>query len=153
IYRAFNNRCFDRFGLGLIPIAGRPVLQKGRQGTRRLVRHVEQGGFVLILVDQRTTGAPLIDFLGHPAETATTAARLALKTGAALILVRATRDAEARRFEVEFEPPVTGDDPQAIMGQVNRRIGAWIEERPEQWFWFHRRWRRNARSRPVSGVG
>jgi lauroyl/myristoyl acyltransferase len=29
-----------------------------------------------------------------------------------------------------------------MMGQVNRRIGAWVEERPEQWFWFHRRWRR-----------
>lgn len=153
IYRAFNNRFLDRFALGLIPAAGQPVLQKGRHGMRRLVRHVGQGGFVMILVDQRNSGAPLLDFLGHPAETATTAADVALRTGAALIPVRGTRDTAARRFEVAFEPPVTGDDPRAMMEQVNRRIGAWIEERPEQWFWFHRRWRRTSRPRPISREG
>jgi KDO2-lipid IV(A) lauroyltransferase len=142
IYRAFNNRYLDRFTLDLIPVAGRPVLQKGRQGMRQLVRHVGRGGFVMVLVDQRTTGAPLIDFLGRPAETATAPAELALKTGAALIPVRATRNAAARRFDVSFEPPVTGSDARAMMAEVNRRIGAWVEERPEQWFWFHRRWRR-----------
>ena len=142
IYRPFNNRYLDRFTLELIPVAGRPVLQKGRQGMRQLVRHVGRGGFVMILVDQRNTGAPLIDFLGRPAETATAAAELALKTGAALIPARATRNTPARRFEVVFEPPVTGGDARAMMEEVNRRIRAWIEEHPEQWFWFHRRWRR-----------
>src|SRR5699024_9670930 len=48
IYRAFNNRHVDRFALNLLPINGRPVLQKGRQGVRRMVRHVEGGGFILI---------------------------------------------------------------------------------------------------------
>lgn len=153
IYRAFNNRYLDRFTLELIPIAGRPVLQKGRPGTRRLVRHIRQGGIILILVDQRMTGAPLIDFLGRPAETATAAAALTLQTGAALIPVRATRNTDARRFEVSFEPPVTGSDPRSIMAEVNRRIGAWMEERPEQWFWFHRRWRRGRVGAPARQEG
>lgn len=141
IYRAFNNWHLDRFTQGLIPVAGRPVLQKGRQGMRRLVQHVRQGGFVLILVDQRITGAPLIDFLGHPAETATAAAELALKTGAALIPVRATRNTPGRCFEVEIAAPVTGADARAMMAEVNRQIGNWVAEHPEQWFWFHHRWR------------
>ncbi len=149
IYRAFNNRYLDRFTMGLIPAAGRPVLQKGRQGMRQLIRHVGRGGFVLILVDQRNSGAPFIDFLGQPAETVTAAAELALKTGAALIPVRATRNVVARRFDVVFEPPVTGGDAAAMMADVNRRIGVWIEERPEQWFWFHRRWRQTMRSRSL----
>lgn len=151
IYRAFNNRYLDRFTLELIPVAGRPVLQKGRQGMRQLVQHVARGGFVLILVDQRNSGAPFIDFLGHPAETVTAAAELALKTGAALIPARATRNVAGRRFDVVFEAPVTGGDARAMMAEVNRRIGAWVEERPEQWFWFHRRWRQTMRSRPAAG--
>lgn len=148
IYRPFNNRYLDRFTLGLIPALGRPVLQKGRQGVRRLVAHVGRGGMVMILVDQRNSGAPFIDFLGHPAETVTAAADVARRTGAALIPVRAARNVAARRFDVTFEPPVTGGDAEAMMAEVNRRIGAWIEEAPEQWFWFHRRWRQTIRSRP-----
>jgi KDO2-lipid IV(A) lauroyltransferase len=146
-YRGFNNRYFRRHTPFLISGAGRPVLEKGAKGSRRLVSHVERGGFVMILVDQRITGAPFMDFLGRPAETATSAARMALGTGAALIPVRAARNVEMRRFEVTFEPPVTGDDPHAMMAEVNRRISGWIEAAPEQWFWFHRRWRTTIRSR------
>lgn len=153
IYRAFNNRYLDRYALGLIADAGRPVLQKGRRGVRRLIGHVEDGGFVLILVDQRNTGAPPIAFLGHPAETATAAADLALRTGAALIPVRGARNVAARRFDVSFEPPVTGGDPVAMMAEVNRRIGAWIDEAPEQWFWFHRRWRTVGARAAAKGAG
>lgn len=153
IYRAFNNRYIDRMALEVVPVAGSPVLQKGRQGMRELVRHVGRGGFILILVDQRNSGAPFIDFLGHPAETVTAAAELALKTGAALLPVRATRDVSGRRFEVTIEPPVTGGDSQGMMAEVNRRIGAWVREHPEQWFWFHRRWRRTARSRRSREAG
>lgn len=149
IYRAFNNRYADRFALDFIACAGRPVLQKGH-GLRRLITHVAQGGFVMILVDQRNSGAPFIDFLGYPAETVTAAADVVRRTGAALIPVRATRNVAARRFDVAFEAPVTGDDAEAMMAEVNRRIGAWIEAAPEQWFWFHRRWRSTVRSRPLA---
>lgn len=140
IYRAFNNIYLDRFTLWLLPHLGRPVLQKGRQGVRGLSRHVRGGGFALVLVDQRITGAPLIDFLGQPAETATSVAELALRTGAALIPVRATRNSAERRFDVSFEAPVTGKNATEMMREVNRRIGSWVEEHPEQWFWFHHRW-------------
>ena len=148
IYRAFNNRYLDRFTLDLIPCAGEPVLQKGRQGMRQLVAHVAQGGAVMILVDQRNSGAPWLEFLGQPAETVTAAADLAHRTGAALIPVRALRNVAERRFDVRFEPAVVAESPLEMMQAVNDRISAWIEETPGQWFWFHRRWRSTLRSRP-----
>ncbi|MEO1494145.1 MAG: lysophospholipid acyltransferase family protein [Pseudomonadota bacterium] len=148
IYRAFNNRYLDRFTLNLIPIAGEPVLQKGRQGMRHLVTHVAQGGAVMVLVDQRNSGAPFIDFMGHPAETVTAAAELAQRTGAALIPVVGRRNVVERRFDVTFEQPVPPGDPQDMMREVNARISSWIEAEPAQWFWFHRRWRTTTRSRP-----
>ena len=102
---------------------------------------------IMILVDQRNSGAPFIDFMGQPAETVTAAADIAVRTGAALIPARAVRDVREERFDVTFEAPVTGTDGLAMMTEVNRRISAWVEEYPVQWFWFHRRWKSNTRSR------
>lgn len=147
IYRAFNNRYLDRFTMNLIPCAGTPVLQKGRQGMRQLLAHVAKGGFVMILVDQRNSGAPWLDFLGKPAETVTAAADLAHRAGAALIPVCAARDVDGRRFCINFEAPITAETPGEMMQKVNDRLSAWIEADPGQWFWFHRRWRQTIRSR------
>ncbi|MEM9138329.1 MAG: hypothetical protein AAGB15_00735 [Pseudomonadota bacterium] len=151
IYRAFNNRYLDRFTMDLIPCCGEPVLQKGPRGMRQLVAHVARGGFVMVLVDQRNSGAPFLDFLGHPAETVTVAADLARRTGAALIPARAIRDLDQARFTVQFERAITGEDTESTMQLVNDRISAWISENPEQWFWFHRRWRSTIRSREKPG--
>lgn len=148
IYRAFNNRYLDRFTMNLIPAVGEPVLQKGG-GMRKLFAHVARGGVVMILVDQRNSGAPFVDFLGHPAETVLAAAELAERTGARLIPCVAIRDLRAEVFRVTFEPPVKGETPLESMTKVNARISAWIERTPEQWFWFHRRWRTTGRSRNV----
>ncbi|MEM8791809.1 MAG: lysophospholipid acyltransferase family protein [Pseudomonadota bacterium] len=148
IYRAFNNRYLDRFTLDLIPAAGEPVLQKGT-GMRGLFAHVRRGGVVMILVDQRNSGAPFLDFLGKPAETVVAAAELAHRTGAALIPAVAHRDLKDRRFRVTFEEPVTGDEPIAMMQAVNDRLSAWVQETPDQWFWLHRRWRTTERSQTL----
>ncbi len=147
IYRAFNNRYLDRYTTALIGRVGQPVLQKGPKGLRGLIAHLSRGGVILILVDQRNSGAPLIPFLGAPAETMTTAAELAKRTGAALVPAVARRVPSARRFEVRIEPEVPADDPVAAMAEVNAAIGRWIAAEPRQWFWFHRRWRRTRRSR------
>ncbi len=149
IYRAFNNRYVDRFTQGLIPCCGTPILQKGPAGLRELILHLRRGGAIMILVDQRNTGAPFLSFLGHPAETMTTAAELAARSGAALIPAVGRREVARRRFAVRFEAPVTVADAEAAMTEVNARIGRWIEAEPGQWFWFQRRWRTTRRSRKV----
>ncbi len=147
IYRAFNNRYLDRFALANISCAGEPVLQKGPAGLRELIAHLRRGGVAMVLVDQRNTGAPFLPFLGHPAETMTTAAEIARRTGAALLPAVAVREAPARRFRVTIEPEIRAPDPAAAMAAVNARISAWIEAEPGQWLWFHRRWRATRRSR------
>lgn len=140
IYRAFNNRFLDAYTLKLIAAGGEPVLQKGLPGSRRLVSHVMRGGTVLILVDQRFTGAPMIDFLGQPCETALAAAEIARRAKVPLIPAVAVRTSMTPHFDVRFEAPVADGEPIAMMAEVNRRIGAWVTEHPEQWLWFHRRW-------------
>lgn len=138
-YRAFNNRYIDRFALRLIPRLGEPVLHKGPRGLRALIQHLRTGGAIMILMDQHSSGAPMIPFLGVPAETATTPAEVALRCGATILTAVARRTPTG--FEVRIEPPVQAADAASAMAEVNERIGRWIEEEPAQWFWFHRRWK------------
>jgi KDO2-lipid IV(A) lauroyltransferase len=147
LYRPFNNRYLNRFTHRLIGGIGMPVLEKGPAGLRECIAHLRRGGVLLVLVDQRNSGAPFLPFLGQPAETMTVSAAIAAKCGAALIPAVARRHAARRRFSVRFEPEIATADPEAAMRRVNERIGAWIEEEPGQWFWFHRRWRATRRSR------
>lgn len=141
LYRAFNNPSFDAYAQGLIAVAGTPVMHKGRQGSRALLRLIGKGGAAMILVDQRQSKAPLAPFLGRPAETSTAVAELAKRSGAALIPACAVRVRPGAEYHVRFEAPVEVGDPLAAMAEVNARIGAWVEAHPGQWFWMHRRWR------------
>jgi len=144
LYRAFNNDLFDEISFELIRMCGEPVLHKGRKGMSQLVRHVMKGGAITVLIDQRNTGAPLIPFMGQPAETAVALAELSARAGAPLIPTRARRLADGLSFDVRFEEPIPPGDPLEMMAEMNRRIEGWIDEDPGQWFWLHRRWRRKA---------
>jgi KDO2-lipid IV(A) lauroyltransferase len=54
---------------------------------------------------------------------------------------------EGARFRITVEPPLelplSGDgaaDTLMIMTRVNQVLERWIRERPDHWFWLHRRW-------------
>jgi KDO2-lipid IV(A) lauroyltransferase len=147
LYRAFNNRWFDALSLPRIRAAGEPVLHKGRGGSRGILAHLKRGGAIMVLLDQRATGAPRLPFMGQPAETATAVAALCARSGAPLIPVVATRDATGLGFDIRFEPPIPPGAPEAMTEAVNHRIGAWVEAAPGQWFWLHDRWRLGRRAR------
>lgn len=142
LYRAFNNPLFDAMSIWRIRAAGEPVLHKGRQGGRGLLGALKRGGVVMVLLDQRSGGDPLIAFLGREAETATAVAALAQRTGAALIPAFAQRRADGLSFDVTFEPPLPPGDPISVTGAINDRFSAWVDAAPGQWFWLHHRWKR-----------
>ena len=154
VYRAFNNPLIERRWHRYITSVKLPAFHKGAAGARAMLRHVLKEGGVMILVDQRLGGAPLLDFLGAPAETSLAPAQLALRAKAPLITAVAFRTPES--FKVRFEPVIAPAAPEQMMAEVNARIGAWIDEAPEQWFWLHRRWRVRRQKRGVrkrSAVG
>lgn len=141
VYRAHNNPYYNADFVAALRTVTPEAFSKGRQGTRDLVRHLRGGGVAAILVDQKQTGAPLLDFLGHPAETTLTAAKLALSMDIPLIPAISIRAKDGISFDSVFGAPIPPGDEAAMMQAVNDQLGAWILERPEQWFWFHRRWR------------
>ena len=122
---------------------------KGREGARRLTQVLKGDGHTIMLVDVRMNDGIKVPFLGVEAMTPAAPAALALKYGAVLVPIRVERTGPAN-FRVTVEeptPPVdTGNrnaDILATTTRMNDRLSAWINDRPEQWIWFHRRWGKN----------
>lgn len=146
-YRAANNPYVDerikasRFRYGV-----RLFAPKGGDGARELLEGMKQGRSVALMNDQKfNTGVEGL-FFGHPVRTAPGPSRLAIRFGTVLQPMSVQRIKGARFRAVVHDPihlPNTGDrtaDIEAGVRLVNAFMEERIRERPEEWFWVHRRW-------------
>jgi Kdo2-lipid IVA lauroyltransferase/acyltransferase len=140
VYRALPNPWLERFYLERIVLNGRPVVPKGRLAVRVLVRHLAEGGFVALLVDQHERRAPALDFLGRPAPTTLAPAELALRFRVPLIPAFAPRSDDGARIDIVFGAPAPPSTPEAMMQAVNDALAEQVRARPGQYYWLHRRW-------------
>ncbi len=142
LYRPMQNRYFNDHYVRTMTEWSGPVFAQGRRGTAGFARFLRDGGIGVLLFDVWTKGGAQIDFLGHPAPTSTAAAQLAQRTGAALIPMYAVRRPDGLNFDVVFDAPVpTEGAPDAVMRAVTASLESRVAAHPEQWFWFHRRWK------------
>jgi Kdo2-lipid IVA lauroyltransferase/acyltransferase len=146
IYRAANNPLVDALIQESRAIIGSEHIPKGSVAARRSLEALRQGRHLALLVDQKMNDGIPVPFFGRDAMTAPAVAQLALRFDAAIIPARVERTKGAN-FRLTVFPPVeqprTGDrhaDMRETMRRVNAVIESWIRERPEQWFWLHRRW-------------
>jgi Lauroyl/myristoyl acyltransferase len=139
-----------RAGVGCISTA---------EGTRGIYAALAAGRWVAILGDQdaRRRGC-FVPFLGQPASTAAGPARVALKSGAPIVMGFSVRRPDGR-FDLEVRGPLVPPEPGAP-GAVERLTAlhaALLEERvrarPELWFWLHRRWKTRPPRDAASGEG
>mgnify|MGYP000309155780 FL=1 len=141
LYRNMKNPYFNAHYVQTMEAFGGPVFPQGRRGTAGFVRHLKEGGQLVLLFDQHVFGAPSLDFLGQPANTALSAAELALRYEALLIPFYGIRQADGVSFETVLEAPVPHSDAVTMTQALNDSLSARVEADPEQWFWVHRRWR------------
>ncbi len=144
LYRNLSNRYFNAHYVKTMEAFGGPVFPQGRAGTAGFVRHLKAGGQLVLLFDQDVPGAPVQNFLGHPARTALSAAELALRLKADLIPFFATRQPDGLGFRVELDAPIPHSDPGTMMLAVTQALEARVRQAPGQWFWIHRRWKGGA---------
>ena len=120
-----------------------------RDAPSRVPRILRRNGVVGIVGDQdaRRSGV-WVPFFGRPASTHRGPALFALKLGAPVFACTARRlPGPEVRYEVSGERvPVerTGDleaDVQRVTADIAARLEAAIRAAPEQYFWFHRRWK------------
>ncbi len=120
----------------------------GRQDVRRLVKVLRNNEIVALVPDQHASEAAVrIRFLGRVADTHTGPATFAQRLGTAIIPVFAVRQPDDTIL-VEVHPaldlPSTGDRQNDIIAStqmINDALGEGILRHPEQWLWFHNRWK------------
>jgi KDO2-lipid IV(A) lauroyltransferase len=118
-----------------------------RGGVREVLRWLRRGNVLGLVVDQRTPpsrGGIRAPFMGQQVWTSTAAAKLALRTGAALVPVRIERrpDGEHDMFverEIEVDAARGPEAERRLTARINRVVERWVRARPELWLWLHRR--------------
>ena len=143
VIRPLDNPAADRLVEQRRQLSGNRLIEKW-DGARAILRALQQNEAVGILMDQNTSlqEGVFVNFFGTPACANTAFAKIAHRTGAAVIPGFALWLENEKRYVLRFYPAVeiTGDAAQdsqrlhAILEQV-------IREFPGQWLWIHRRWK------------
>jgi len=113
---------------------------------RSMVRHLRRGGLVWYSPDQSvpaSRGGVPTRYFGQPVLTTVGTARIAAMTGAAIVPHVPVREREPNRYTLRFLPPVElpPEDLTAATQIVNDLLERQVRERPEQYFWMHRRFK------------
>lgn len=141
LYRPMKNRYFNDHYVRTIERIGKPLFPRGRAGLADMVRFLKGGGVLGILIDQHMShGAPLT-FFGHAAQTALSAAELALKYDALVVPTYAIRQPDGLNFDIVVEAPIPRGTPEAMTQALNDSLEAIVRQHLDQWFWIHRRWK------------
>ena len=157
VIRRLDNRLLDEFVNGIRCMHGNRVLHTD-DFARGLLKAMHAGDTVGILMDTNMTPPQgvFVDFFGRKACTGSGLARVALKTGAAVLPGSMVWDPGEHRYVLHFGPELkfarTGDaeaDIPAATQQCNDVLEAWIRRYPDQWLWIHRRWK----TRPPGEAG
>ena len=143
VVRPLDNPLIDRLVERRRSLSGnRPVFKKDY--ARAILTALAANEAVGILIDQNASADSgiFVDFFGAPACAGSGFAKLAARSGAAVIPGFAIWSEAEQRHILRFYPPVpmTGDaarDTQALQSQLE----AVIREYPDQWLWIHRRWK------------
>lgn len=141
LYRPLSNPAANLRYLRVLEAVSEPLFPSDGRGMGAMVRFLRSGGVLGVLTDLHQPGGERLDFLGRPASTATSVAKLALKYDALLLPIYATRADDGVGFTLQIEAPVAHGDPLAMTQCLNDSISARIRAEPGQWFWAHRRWK------------
>ena len=117
--------------------------------TKDIIRVLKDGHLLGVLVDQDTkVKGVFVDFFGKPAHTATAPALLSLKYKSSIVPIFTYRDNHHRHHvcigeEVEVEPGAgIENNVMEITYQCSKVTENFIRDHPEQWVWFHKRWKK-----------
>jgi Kdo2-lipid IVA lauroyltransferase/acyltransferase len=143
------NRLRERLGVEIVPVTG---------NLMGVLRALRSNRIVAMLSDQDAgKNGVFVDFLGAQASTPYGPARMAARTGAALVPGIAVRR-EGGRHELVMCPPIEPPDADLPLEEQVRALTQsytyvferYIREMPEQYFWMHRRWKTRPPETPRS---
>ena len=124
------------------------LVPTGLDAPLKLLRVLEAGGHVAMLVDQHYVNGVDVTFFGRPCKANPFIARLARHIECPIHGTRVVRLPDRHRFRVDLTEAIAprrdGDgriDIAGTMQAITSVIEGWAREHPGQWLWVHRRWR------------
>lgn len=143
VVRPLDNPLLDRLVERRRTLCGNRIIPK-KQAARAVLQALRENRAVGILIDQNASPdeGVFVDFFGLKACAGAAFARLAARSGAAVIPGFALWSESEGRYVLRFYPPaeITGDVLQDTQ-RLHALLEAVIREHPEQWLWIHRRWK------------
>jgi Kdo2-lipid IVA lauroyltransferase/acyltransferase len=154
VVRLMGNPLFDgylsrtRLRLGMTVV-------RDRDAVRHTARAIRGGRAIAFLIDQSGLhlASSFVPFFGRPAKTPRGPAVFALRLDAPVFFAVSMRLPDGR-YHIHFREIVSersGDtdrDVDAILNEYSRLLEHYVREAPDQYFWQHRRWKRQPASTP-----
>jgi KDO2-lipid IV(A) lauroyltransferase len=120
-----------------------------KNDIKGMIRSLRKGKTIWYAPDQspglkNSVSAP---FFGIDTLTSTATARLAKLTGASVIPFIPLRRSDGTGYDLQLFAALDNfpsDDEVADAVRINQLFESWIRERPEEYFWFHRRFKRQS---------
>lgn len=122
------------------------------KGTKDIIKDLlAENKIVTIVIDQHLSRYRSIacKFFGQWASTTPAPARFAFETGATIVPAVIQRKEKAGYHHIRVLPPFELETPSTDLDinirhnteRLNRIAEGWIREAPNQWWWFHKRWK------------
>lgn len=116
------------------------------QVVRVISRDMHEGRVIAALIDQDTAlPSEFIPFFGVVAAAPFGPVKLAIKAKAALMYSFVVRTGFLKHEIIMAPLPYNSEDPEAVRNSLSlfsQKLEELIRKYPEQWPWWHRRWRR-----------
>ena len=148
VYKPMHNAQTDRYLEATRRRHGMTGFSTREKIPRQMMRFVRQGGVVAILADQDARHEGIwVPFFGRLASTSPGLASMAIRLNVPILPGFGLRQPDGSLKLVLMAPILP--DPQAdrereearLMGEYNRCVETMIRRAPEQYFWWHRRWK------------
>ncbi len=124
-------------------------LSKNREGTRQLLSNFKKGESIALLADLQLSSGIEIDFFNRKMKFSTLPAQLSLKSKCKIFLgwpIRKTNGSFEFEIHEAIYPNALEDNQESVV-KISKKIISYyesmIEKYPDQYFWFHNRWKIN----------
>jgi Kdo2-lipid IVA lauroyltransferase/acyltransferase len=147
VYRMPNNKAIAKQIAAIRgPLMGH-LIRSRNEAVFEMAAALERGEHLGMLVDQHWSRGVDVTFFGRRCKANPTLARLARQVDCPVVGVHIVR-LPGRRFRITGTGPIELPrdgvgvvDVRAATQLINSIVEGWIREHPDQWLWFHRRWR------------
>ena len=144
IYRPLNNflmnRKIEKIRINHIC---KKQIKKGKSGTRDILKYLNQGTSIALMIDQRVSEGKKIKFFNKFALTTTIPAQIVAKYECAVIPIYIERY-NKYYFKMKISKPLNlskSDSLELISEKLNNLLEKMIMKNPSQWIWSHNRWK------------